>query len=423
MKTKIIILGAGYAGIRAAKECGVKLGQNSCTEILIIDKNPYHTLMTELHEVAGGRIDPDALRIPLDEIFKKDPVTFRKDEIQRIDFERRTLYSEGHQYPYDFLILATGSCPSFFGIQGVDSHGFTLWSYKDALLLRDHIQSCFHHVSHERNPGDSLPSKLTFIIAGGGFTGVEMAGELGEWKKRLCRQYSIPREEVQLILVEAAPEILPTLDQNLRKKCRRRLEKSKITIMTGCGIKEVDGNRVLLSNGNELNGTLIWTAGIQGNPFLKSESIQQDQRSRIQVNEYLQSKNYPEVFSAGDSMAAFYKGKPLPQVVETAAQSGTAAARNIAAILEGKPLSPFHPRYHGTLVSVGSFYVAAKLSGIRVTGIIALCAKHFVHLHHVFATGGWKSSLLYLHHQFLNRYFPDRSQILAKQVTQFSVLD
>lgn len=419
MKTKIIIVGGGYAGIRAAKVFGAKFGLNPGIDIQLIDKNPYHTLMTELHEVAGGRIDPDALRIPLADIFHGDPLSVVTDEIKRIDFDRQVLYSEDCQYPYDFLILATGSKPAFFGIQGVASHGFTLCSYKDAVLLRDHIENCFYHASHNKLTRDQLREKLTFIIAGGGFTGVEMAGELAEWKKRLCRQYSVPQEEVRLILVEASQDILQTLDSKLRVKCLNYLKKSGISLMTGCGIKDVEGTRVRLSNDTLLNGTLIWTAGIQGNPFLKGQPIQQDPRFRIQVDEHLQSKSHPRVFSAGDAMAALYQGKSLPQVVETAVQSGEAAARNIVATLEEKPLLPFRPKYHGTLISVGSYYVAAKLSGIQITGIPGLCAKHLVHLHHIFSLGGFRFSLRYLHHQFIYRFSPDSTGFLSKQITQF----
>lgn len=420
---KIVIIGSGYGGISAAKTLKKQFKSDWSVEIQIIDQNPFHTLLTELHEVAGGRVEPNAVKIPLTRIFNGERVTVIRDKIEHIDFESRQAKSLNHVYSYDYLILATGSRPFFFGLSGIERYGFKLWSLKEAVLLRDHICDCFHSASLTDNFRQRR-KKLTFVIAGGGFTGVEMAGELGEWKNRLCKTYSIDEGEVSIYLLEALPNILSILDDKSANKCRKRLERLGVNVLTQSGIRAVDSRGIYLNNDAVIEGTLIWTAGIQGNPFVENMNIGYDRRYRVEVNEFLQSLQYGNVFCAGDTISMQYQNKPIPQIVETAVQSGRAAADNISRRIKNQSMVPFLPKYHGVMVSVGSMYAVARLKKRKLSGLPATALKHLVNLHYLFEIGGVRLAAAYLQHEFIERIVYAKLALiqedsLNKQVTQF----
>jgi len=190
MSKKVVIVGAGYAGIEAALTLNKKKKKDKI-EITLIDKNPYHTLLTEIHEVAGNRVSEEAVRIPLRSIFKYTDVNLVLDEIKEFDLDNNTLRSEDNTYHYDYLILAMGSTPNFFGIPGLKEHAFTLWSFEDAVKIREHIKRTFILAEQEKD-SEKRKRLLTFVVAGAGFTGVEMIGELAIWVKSLCRITTSP---------------------------------------------------------------------------------------------------------------------------------------------------------------------------------------------------------------------------------------
>jgi NADH dehydrogenase len=420
---KVVVLGGGYAGISTAKALEKKFKNRPDLEVQMIERNTYHTLLTELHEVAGGRVSPRSVRIGLNRLFKTGKVQIVQDKIDNIDFDEQLLHSANESYPYDYLVIATGSRPFFFGLQGIETLGFKLWSYKEAVVVRDHIYDCFHNASTVSNR-EKRKKMLSFVVAGGGFTGVEMAGELGEWKNKLCKQFSIDKEEVSIYLLEALPNILNIFDLDLANKCKKRLEKLGVQVLTQCGIERVDKDGIYLNTKRKIEGTLIWTAGIQGNPYLENMDIKYDRRFRVEVNEFMQSVQHKNVFCAGDTISYLYNEKPLPQIVETAVQSGESVADNIGRLLAEKKMKPFIPNYHGVMVSVGSVYAVAKLKSIKLSGLLATGLKHLVNVHYLFGIGGLSVIFDYLNHEFTDRFFTPRintihNDPLHKNVTQF----
>lgn len=421
---KIVVLGGGYSGIAAAKAFQKKLGTSSYVEITLIEKNSYHTLLTELHEAAAGRVRPSALRISYDDIFKRHSPNFAmiQDEILNIDFDAKELRSAAHCYSYDYLVIATGSRPEFFGIQGVEHYGFKLWSYKEAVVLRDHIQDCFYQAS-ATDSRELRQTLLTFAVAGGGFTGVEMVGELSCYCKALCRKFAVPQEEVSIYLIEAMPSILGNLKSSIIRQAMKYLKKLGVEVLTNCSIQQTSGKKIFLSNDKVIEGTLIWTAGIKGNPYIQKADIDLDHRNRIKSNQFLQSIQHETVFCAGDTISYLYKDKPLPQIVENAMQSGEMAALNICHILEGKALQSYEPKFHGSMISIGPVYAVAMIGKTKVTGILATLLKHFVHGHYHFHIGGPMLAAEYLKEQFIVKYvdpvISKSSEALDKQVTQF----
>ena len=180
---RVLIIGGGYAGVEAAHKLE-KRSKKDDLQITLIDKKPYHTLMTELHEVAGGRVEADAVRVPFESLFPNGKVKVVLDRIQKVDFAARVARSPEHEYPYDYVVLASGGEPETFNLPGVAEHSFTLWSMEDAVRLRDHIREVYHRASKETDP-NKRRSLLTFVVAGAGFTGVEIIGELIEWRAKL----------------------------------------------------------------------------------------------------------------------------------------------------------------------------------------------------------------------------------------------
>lgn len=404
MSKKVIILGAGYAGIEAALTLQKKKKRSDDLEISIIDKNPYHTLLTELHEVAGNRISEDGVIVPLRDIFKYTDVKVIKDEINKIDFNGKKLISDSGEYAYDYLVLAAGSEPNFFGIPGIKEHGFTLWSYDDAIRIREHIKECFIKASQEKDAG-KRSSLLTFVVGGGGFTGVEMMGELALWVKQLCRYYGISRHEVKLILVEALDRILINLKENAAMKAHNYMEKKLgVEIMVKEAITKVTPGQVELKSGKIIKtSTMIWTAGVRAAGITDDLEINKGRASRINVDEFTQTQ-YENVYAVGD-ISAFTTSDnhTLPALVEAAIQTGKAAGKNILNDIRGKQKERLKPELHGVMVSVGSFFAVSDIMGHQLPRFLSILMKYLVNVHYLFGIGGFELIFKYLKHEIFEK--------------------
>jgi len=388
-KKKIVILGAGYGGVRAAQVLDRLSKPEKDLDITLINKTPFHILLTELHEVAGNRIEPDAVKLSLERIFKKTSVAIVQDTITDIDFKSQKLVSKSHEYTYDYLILAFGSEPAFFGIPGIEEHSFPLWSFEDAVKIKEHIITMFYKASIENIP-ENRQSYLTVVIGGGGFTGIEMVGELLQWVDELCIQYDIERTEVKLIVVEAMSKILTTLSESSMKKAVKYLNKNGVEILTDSPITKVTKDSIELKTGRLINTkTLIWTGGIQNNKLSQNFGITLGKRGRIEANEFMQSLDYENVYIVGDNIS--FKDEKygvLPPVVETALQTADFAAKNIINDIRGKEKIKFTANYHGIMVSVGGKYSVSEIGGMKLSWIFSDLMKHFVNIHYVYGVGG-----------------------------------
>ncbi|WP_195265814.1 MULTISPECIES: FAD-dependent oxidoreductase [unclassified Clostridium] len=400
-KNKILVLGAGYGGVHTAKKLAKKYKKNNDVEITLIDRNPYHTLMTELHEVAGGRVHPESVQVELCKIFGKSKVNVVTDFIEKVDTDNKVVKTTYGEYSYDYLVIGTGSEPAFFGVPGVKENGFTLWSFEDALKIRKHIQDMFAKASLERNAA-KRKEMLTFIVAGSGFTGIEMAGELLEWKTRLAREYNVDESEVTLKVVEAMGTILNMLDRKQADKAEKYMVKHGMEILKNSPIVEVTENKIVLKSGEEINTrTLIWTCGIQANQDAKEYGLDTARAGRLQTNEFMQAVGKKDVFVVGD-MAYFEEeaGKGTPQIVEAAVQTADTVVKNIVASIENKEMQKFQGKYHGFMVSIGGRYCVANLMGLKLSGFFAMIMKHLVNIHYLFGVNDVHAIYSYLQHEF-----------------------
>jgi len=405
MSKKVIILGAGYAGVHAAKLLHKKYKKDLSVDIELIDKNPYHTLMTDLHEVAGNRIDESGVKVNLNKIFKEKRVDVTVDEITNIDFDNKVLHSDNYKYDYDYLIMGTGAEPCFFGVEGAEENSFTLWSLEDALEIKDHIKRMFERAKNERDE-NKRQRMLSFAIAGGGFTGVEMVGELAEWRDKLCDTYAINPSDVTISIVEGQEKLLPIISDKLSMKSKKRLEKMNVNVLLNSFINKVDKNFIELSDGSKVNtNTLIWTAGVQGCGFAEKVGLDIDRSKRIKSNKHLQAQNHEDVYLVGDNVYFIEEGedRPLPQIVETALQTAETAVNNIeSSINDSDELESFESNYHGFMVSIGSRYAVSNAGGMELSGFPAMAMKHLVNLHYLWGVAGFSLIWSYLMHEIFH---------------------
>jgi len=418
MGKNILILGGGYAGIAAAKKLAKKYNSNEEINITLVDMHPFHTLMTELHEVAGHRVEPDSVRVPYAKIFGVSKVKVVLDTINCVDFQKNQANSATRTYDYDYLVLGCGAEPEFFGIPGIKENSFTLWSFDDAMKLRYHVDDIFEKAVAEQDAA-KRQKMLTFVVAGGGFTGIEMAGELLEWRDVMCAKWLIDRSEVRIVVVEALPHILPMLEEDLREKVAVYMKKHNAELMVSTPIVGADPGVVKLKDGSVLEtGTFIWTAGVTGCAFAEcldlakgpfgrntesapGEPPKRNRKGRLLVTDEIRSVDYPNIFPVGDNLWFIENDKPLPQIVETALQTGETAAHNIIADIEGSKPKKFKSNYHGFMISVGGKYGVSNAMGIKLSGIFAMAMKHFVNLHYLISVAGFNQCWEYIKHEFL----------------------
>lgn len=417
MEQRIVIVGAGYAGILTAKKLhkrlkkARKLDQVSLT---LIDKNPFHTMLTELHEVAGGRVHESSIRISLDRVFAGRKVEVKLDQVELIDFDGRVVKGQREDYPYDYLVIATGSKPEFFGVEGAQDHAHTLWSYEDAVELKHHIESIFREAVRETDP-DLRRALLTFYVVGAGFTGVEMAGELAEFRDVLCRYHEIDPAEVRIVEVDMLARSVPNLSEKQSAKVEKRLAKMRVDLQLKAYVKEVGPDFIEYEQGEAVirdqTRTVIWAAGTQGSDLARqaAEKLPAPSfgRGRIEVNEYLQSPEDDRIYVVGDNM--YYVpddwDTPVLQMVENCEQSSGTAAKNLTAALTGKgEMESYQPVFHGCMVSVGSRYAVAEVGGPRrmvsLASFFAMFTKHFINMVYYMQVLGWNKVFSYMKHEF-----------------------
>jgi NADH dehydrogenase len=411
MGKKVVVLGAGYAGVLTAKKLAKRL-KKSDVEITLIDRNPFHTMLTELHEVAAARVDELSVRIELHKVFAGRNVKVVTDSIEQADYEGGQLVGERGTYDFDYLVLASGSKPTFFGVPGAREHSYTLWSYEDAVRLRERIFEVFRQAGSEKDR-EKQRRLLRFFIVGAGFTGVEMTGELAELAPILCAKYHIDPSLVTIMEGDMLERVVPVLPEKLSLKVKRRLEKMGVTLKLGCGTSGIGPDWVEYKDASgqivrqEVN-TVIWTAGIEGSDIASaSAALGQKGRGRIQTDEYLRSEKFPNVYVAGDNLFYIAEGDsaPVPQMVENAEHSADTIARNLASEItgSGEP-ERYRPKFHGMMVCVGGRWGVANvgLPGkfFSLPSFLAMFAKHFINLLYFVQVLGWNKVYSYMKHEF-----------------------
>lgn len=407
MTKRIVIVGAGYAGIAAARLLGKTFKKDQDVSITLIDKHSFHTYMTELHEVAAGRVEASAIKYDLQRIFKKYPkVDLVTDKVVEIDYAKRQVVAEHQSLPFDYLLLAMGGEANDFGVKGVKEHGFTLWSIEAAEKLHAHILDACYRAMGEHDEAKRR-ALLTFTVIGAGFTGIEMIGELVDWVPILAEEFKLNPAEFSLKLVEATPQILAMVTEKEQVKARKYLEKKGVELVLGDGVASVQANCLTLSSGRQIpTYTSIWTAGVQANTEASDFGIDKGRAGRLIANQYMEAKGQNGVYVAGDLV--YYEdpnqeGRPTPQIVQAAEQTGHTAAQNIIAAIKGGPKHAYKGKYDGFMVSIGARYgVAFLMDKYHLSGFMAMAVKHLVNLLYFFTIRSFFYMGAYLRHEFFD---------------------
>ncbi len=411
----IVIIGAGYSGVLTAKKLERKLKKTEQAVITVIDKNPYHTMLTELHEVAAGRVDEDSIKISLRKVFSGRRIRFVHDFVQSVDFDQKIVRGKIGLYKYDFLVMAAGSKPAYYGIEGAAEHAYPLWSFEDAIRLKERILNCFRQASGEPD-AEEKRRLLSFYVIGAGLTGVEMAGELAEYIPSLCDFMDIDRRLVSLTVVDALSKVVPNLPDKLSDKIRRRLEKMGAVICMDTKVSQVGEDFIELKQDDKVSryfaGTVIWVAGIQSAGIAQhaAESLTSPGRGRLTTDPFLRSVDDTCVYVVGDNLFYIPDGdeNPVPQMVENCEQSSDIAAHNIYAAITGREdkaaLDEYRPKFHGVMVSVGGRYGVARVGSannqVNLPSFFAMFIKHFINIIYFIQVLGWNKVISYLKHEF-----------------------
>ncbi len=412
MGKKIVIVGAGYSGILTAKKLAKKFKNNADVSITIIDKNPFHTMLTELHEVAANRVDEESIKISLNKVFAGRKVQVKLDTVTSVDFEKKIVSGTAESYDYDYLVLCAGSKPTYFGTAGAEEFTFKLWSYEDAVLLKDHIHNMFRKASKETDP-EERKKLLTFFVVGAGFTGAEMAGELAEYAPILCENFEIDRKEVTICDVDVLSRTIPNLPEKLSVKVEKRMKKMGIRVMLNTGVVKVGKdfvetkfNDVITREGTY---TVIWAAGIEGADVTADAGtkLQSGGRGRIALDPYLRSLDDETVYVVGDNMLYTPEGeeRPVPQIVENCEHSADTAAHNLECAITGKgQMEKYKPSFHGFMVCIGGRYGVARVGlpnmMFNLPSWLAMFSKHFINIIYFIQVLGWNKVFSYIRHEF-----------------------
>ncbi len=407
----IVVLGAGYAGVLTAKKLAKRL-KNEDVKISIIDKNSYHTMLTELHEVAANRVDEESVRISLKKIFAGRNVDVVLDNISKIDFENKSLLGDENKYSYDYLVLAAGSKPTYFGTKGAEEFAYKLWSYEDAIILKNRIHEMFRLAASEKDI-EKKKKLLTFYIVGAGFTGVELIGEMAEYIPVLCDKFEIDKELVTMCDVDVLPRAVPILPEKLSAKVEKRLYKMGVDLKFNTGVVGIGEDYIELKSNDVVTrytaGTVVWTAGIESADVTKkaADVLESAGRGRIKVDKYLRTLDRQEVYVVGDNMMFIAEGEkaPVPQMVENCEQSAEIAAHNIVSAITSKTeMKEYKPSFHGVMVCVGGRYGVARVGlpnkMINLPSFLAMFVKHFINIIYFIQVLGWNKVFSYIRHEF-----------------------
>ena len=417
-KRNIVIIGAGYAGVHAAKRLAKKYKRDESVSITLIDRHSYHTMMTELHEVAAHRVEPEAIQFDLRRLFNRTKVNLVTDNVTHVDHDEKVVTTENGSFAFDYLILGMGAEPNDYGIPGIKENGFTLWSWEDAVKLREHIEKTVYEAATVRDE-EVRRGMLTFVVCGAGFTGVEMVGELYEWKERLAKDNKIDADEITLYIVEATSTILNMLDRKDAGRAEAYLTKKGVKILEDTPVKEVEANAIVLGSGERiLTNTLIWTAGVQANSDTKEYGMTVAKAGRLEVNEFMEADGLEQVYVIGD-LAYFEEAKdqPTPQIVQGAEQTADTAVTSIIAEISGGEKKAYQGKYDGFMVSIGARYGVANVGpGLRLHGWFANFVKHMINLVYLFGLRSGYYMVRYVKDEFFHakdkrnifRDFPSR---------------
>jgi NADH dehydrogenase len=386
--TRIVIAGGGFAGLYAAMHFDKRLARRADVEVTLISRENFILFTPMLHEVAAGDLYPGDIVNPLRRILRH--VKFVDADVQAVDLNGRrvrckaTVADRELEFEFDHLLLTLGSETNFFNMNGVRDWSVTMKSLSDAALLRNRMVALLEEASVQSDEA-ACRQLLTFVTAGGGFSGTETTGAVNDFVRETLRYYPQLREElIRVVMIHPGNFILPELGEELGRYAELKLRDRKVEVIKGAHVKSYDGSVVALDNGTSIPAeTLIWTAGVKPSPVIASLPCQKE-HGRLLVNENMSVPGVIGLWAAGDCAAIpdvkAGTGKFYPPTAQHGIREGVMVAKNIEAAIFGQPLKPFRFQMLGMLASIGHRKGVAMMFGIKFSGFIAWCFWRSVYL-------------------------------------------
>jgi len=388
----ILIIGAGFGGLETARRLA-----KAPLQITLIDKRNYHLFQPLLYQIAIAGLTPSQIAYPVRSIFRNQKnLTFQQGEVEQINFEKRYVKMNGSLIAYDYLVIASGGQTNYFGLDAIQENSHELKNIESAVAARNHLLSMFELASREADP-EKRRAMLTFVIVGGGPTGVETAGALAELIRLvLSRDYSqLDLRDVQVLLLEATDHLMGNYPAELSNATFELLRRKNVEILLSTRLAGYDGSRITLGDGTQIPArTLIWTAGVKASELADKLGVDQAGLGRIKVEETLQLPGHPEVYIIGDS--AYFEdghGQPLPMLATVAQQEAATTVKNIQRSVQG--LAPISFRYKdpGLLATIGRNAAVARIAGLSFSGFPAWVIWVVLHIYRLI---GFRNRLLVL---------------------------
>ena len=378
-RKRVVIVGAGFGGIKAAK-----LLAKENVDVTVVDRNNFHLFQPLLYQVSTAELAENEISYPIRAFFQKTPnIDFMLAEVTGFKPKQRVLLTDRGEVKYDYLVLAAGATTNFFGMENVEKHSFGMKTLQESIAIRNHILRMFELASREKDPAERR-RLLTFVCVGGGPTGVECAGALSELIHQvMVKEYhGMDMGETSVKLIEAMDSLLLMMPQNLRDETLHVLQAQKVDVMLKAAVSDYDGRTLSLKDGTEIPAaTVIWAAGVKAVPVLKELGTECDRAGRVLVNEKLQIKEYPEIFAIGDCACFIENGRPLPTVAPVATQQAEVCVANIGRLLRGRDdLQGFVYKDLGSMATICRGKAVVSMGSTQMTGFMAWVAWMVVHL-------------------------------------------
>jgi NADH dehydrogenase len=384
---KIVILGAGYAGVVTALKLQKDFHYNEA-EVTLVNKHDYHYITTELHQPAAGTMHHDKARVNISDLIDTNKIKFIKDLVLEIKPDEKKVTLENTELEYDYLIIGLGSEPETFGIKGLQEHAYSIRSINAVRQIREHIEYQFAKFKNEPDRTDYL----TFIVGGAGFTGIEFVGELADRIPHLCREFDVDPSLVRLINIEAAPTALPGFDPALVDYAMEILSNKGVEFKISTPIQECTEEGVILATGEEIrSATVVWTGGVRGNAIVEKSGIE-TMRGRVKVDEYLRAPGHEDIFVVGDCALIINEeqNRPYPPTAQIAIQHGENISYNLVALIRNQPklIRRFKPEIKGTVASLGKGQAIGIVFNRKILGPTAALMKKLIDMRYLFIIGG-----------------------------------
>jgi NADH dehydrogenase len=389
-KPNVVILGAGYGGLMTTVRLQKMVGVNEAN-ITLVNKNDYHYESTWLHEASAGTLHHDRVRYPIADVIDSRKVNFVKDTVVKVVPEENRVILENGELSYDYLVVALGFESETFGIKGIKEYAFSIANVNAARQIREHIEYQFATYNTEAEKRDE---RLTIVVGGAGFTGIEFLGELANRVPELCREYDVDPHKVRIICVEAAPTVLPGFDPELVEYAVNLLERKGVEFKIGTAIKECTPEGIIVAKGDEVEeikaGTVVWAAGVRGS-YVIDESGFEAMRGRVKVDPFLRAPGYENVFIVGDCSLIINEetNRPYPPTAQIAMQQGEVCAKNLAVLIRQQgELQEFKPDLKGSVCSLGEDDAIGVVFGKKIWGSKASFMKKVIDNRALYLIGG-----------------------------------